>query len=126
LNYEKIFDYATFTQHYFYHVTQPLTENKLKSIIAKEVNHFEKDLSEFIKLFDQFDIDIAGTTIHEFIDSMLAKTCFSELKMNHLERVKQTIVNFEIKNIDHFNLAFKGAICKKILECQNNLIINAD
>ncbi len=126
LNYEKIFHYSTCNQHYLNRVSQALTENKLKSIIAKEVNDFEKDLSEFIKLFDQFDIDIAGTTIHEFIDSMLAKTCFSELKMNHLERVKQTMVNFEIKNIDHFNLAFKGKVCNKILECQNNLKINAD
>ena len=30
LDYEKVFQYATRTQHYFNHVTQALTENKLK------------------------------------------------------------------------------------------------
>jgi phosphotransferase system IIB component len=39
---EKLFHCATRNQHYFNHVTQPLTENKLKSTIAKEVLNTSK------------------------------------------------------------------------------------
>ena len=125
LDYEKVFHYATNTQQYFDQVSQKLTENKLKSIIASEVNYFEMDFSEFIKLFDEFDIYMVGTTIHEFIDCIVEKTCFSMLKKNYLKRIKETMINLEITNIDHFNIAFKETVIKKILECQKSLKLNA-
>ena len=45
------------------------------------------------------------------------------LKKNYLKRIKETMINLEITNIDHFNIAFKETVIKKILEFSKNILL---
>jgi hypothetical protein len=122
-DYNAVYKYVTNIVDYCNDVSESLTKESIRVIIANEKEIFRKKLNDFIDtitFISGLKLYKSTSTIYQFIDEIITQFKDPNLK-DILQKAKKAIYDGKIQEIEHFSKSFFNNVTEKLLNLELSL-----